>query len=325
MLKAMILGCGRIAGGMKHALSTHGGAYQARDGVSIVACIDDDQERSHSFAEDYRCEAEKDLHTAIEKHQPDIISVCTSDTTHFSITEQIFQAKHRPQVVFLEKPVCRTQEELDYLIGLSAQVGVPIVVNHSRRFDQHHQQLRDRIISGEFGDLRSAYTTYYSGWLHNGVHIIDTLSYLFDDSIIVDMVTNAWESPYEGDPTMELLANFKEQNSKIYLTGFVESDYQLFEMDLRFSEARLRFEDFGERILLETKYINDIGENVIQMADNGLGKKTETSMQQAIDLICRSIEENNPILLHGYLLQDVAETMQTIWQGQEEYEKYRFN
>ena len=321
----MILGCGRIAGGMNHALSTHGGAYQAQEGVSIVVCIDADQERSHSFAEGYRCEAEKDLHTAIEKHQPDIISVCTPDITHFSITEQIFQAKHRPKVIFLEKPACRTQEELDHLIGLSTQVGVPIVVNHSRRFDQHHQQLRDRIIAGEFGDLRSVYAAYYSGWQHNGVHIIDTLSYLFDNSIIVDMVTSAWESPYEGDPTMGLLARFKEQDAIIHLTGFDERDYQLSEIDLRFNKARLRLEDFGERILLETKYINEIGENVIQMMDNGLGNKTETSMQQAIDLICRSIEENNPTLLGGYLLQDVAETMQTIWQGQEEYEKYRFN
>jgi len=325
MLKAMILGCGRIAGGMNQTMSTHGGAYQARNGVSIVACIDTDQERSHSFAEAYRCEAEKNLNAAIEKHQPDIISVCTPDITHFSITEEIFQAKHIPKVVFLEKPACRTQEELDHLIGLTMQVEVPIVVNHSRRFDQHHQQLRDRIIAGEFGDLRSVYATYYSGWQHNGVHVIDTLSYLFHESIIVDMVTSAWESPYDGDPTMELLASFKEQNAKINLTGFIESDYQLFDMDLRFSEARLRLEDFGERILLETKYINEIGENVIQMVDNGLGKKTETPMQQAINLICRSIEENDPTLLGGYLLQDVAETMETIWQGQEEYEKYRLN
>jgi len=109
------------------------------------------------------------------------------------------------------------------------------------------------------------------------------------------------------------------------LSGFNENDYQLFEMDLRFSKARLRFEDFGERILLETKYINEINENVIQLVDNGLDEKKETSMQKAIDLICRSIEENNTALLNGYLIQDVAETMQTIWQGQEEYEQNRFN
>ncbi len=55
----MILGCGRIAGGVNHTLNTHGEAYQERDGVSIVACIDTDQERSYSFTKAYHCEAEE--------------------------------------------------------------------------------------------------------------------------------------------------------------------------------------------------------------------------------------------------------------------------
>ena len=321
----MILGCGRIAGGINNALFTHGGGYQTRAGVSIVACVDADQEKSHSFAEAYHCEAEKNLHLALKKHQPDIISVCTPDNTHFSITEQILQASHTPKVIFLEKPACSSNDELEHLIALAKHAKVAIVVNHSRRFDQHHQQIRSRISAGEFGTLRSIYATYYSGWQHNGVHIIDTLSYLFNESITVDTITGSWNSPYENDPTIELVASFKKQNVKIHLSGFNENDYQLFEMDLRFSKARLRFEDFGERILLETKYINEINENVIQLVDNGLDEKKETSMQKAIDLICRSIEENNTALLNGYLIQDVAETMQTIWQGQEEYEQNRFN
>ena len=49
MLKAMIIGCGRIAGGVNNFLTTHGGAYQARNGISIVACIDIDQELNQKF------------------------------------------------------------------------------------------------------------------------------------------------------------------------------------------------------------------------------------------------------------------------------------
>jgi len=321
MIKAVIFGCGRIAGGVNNALFTHGGAYQDRAGVSIVACVDADQGKSDSFAETYHCEAEKTLHLALNKHQPDIISVCSPDDTHFSITEQILQATHTPKVIFLEKPVCSSNDELEHLIVMATQAKVSIVANHSRRFDQHHQQIKSRISDGEFGTLRNIYATYYSGWQHNGVHIIDTLSYLFNESITVDTITSSWNSPYENDPTMEVVASFKKQNVKIHLLGFHENDYQIFEMDLRFSKARLRFEDFGERILLETKYINEINENVIQLVDNGLEDKTKTSMQQAIDLICRSIEENNTSLLDGYLLQNVATTMNTIWQGQKVYEQ----
>ena len=289
----MIIGCGRIAGGVDNLLKTHGGAYQARNGISIVACIDIDQERRNSFAREYCCEAELELQKALVSHQPDIISVCTPDNTHYSFVEQILLSNYIPRVIFLEKPACQTQAELDNLIALSNKVGVVIVVNHSRRFDEHHQQLRNRIFKGEFGELRRACATYYSGWQHNGVHVIDTLSYLLNDSIVVNEIKNVLESPYKFDPTLELVGELKNKKVKIYLAEFDENVYQIFEIDLRFSEGRLRLEDFGERILLEKKYVNEFNENVIKPVDVGLDKKKYTSMQNAINLICRSIEEDD--------------------------------
>ena len=321
MLKVLIIGCGRIAGGVSNLLMTHGGAYQARSGVSIVACIDIDQEKSGRFAKQYHCDAELDLRTALKHYQPDIISVCTPDNTHYSFVEQILLSPFVPKVIFIEKPACQTQSELDNLIVLSDSSEVILVVNHSRRFDEHHQQLKSRICEGEFGELQKVYATYYSGWRHNGVHIIDTLSYLLNDVILVKEVKNASVSQYKSDPTLELVGEFKNKKAKIYLTEFDENIYQIFEIDLRFSEGRLRLEDFGERILLEKKYVNEFNENIIKPVDVGLDKKKYTSMQHAIDLICRSIEEDDFDLLDGYLLQDVSETMLTIWQGQEMYEK----
>ena len=323
MLKAIIVGCGRIAGIMNHSLSSHGGAYLAQEGVSIIACVDSNKEKSNRFSEIYHCQAEQNLVEALEKYQPDIISICTPDSTHFSITTKIFEAKHLPYVIFLEKPACNSKKEFDYLVRLSYKKNVQIVLNHSRRFDQHHQQLRERIIAEEFGELKSVYATYYSGWLHNGIHIIDTLYYLFQDSINIDEITGVWESQYENDPSMELKASFKKHNAIIYLSRFDERNYQLFEIDLRFNKARLRLENFGDRIILETKYVNEIGENVIEIVDNGLTDKTKTPMQLAINLICHSIEENNFGLLDGYLLKDMEETMNTIWKAKKKYEKYR--
>jgi predicted dehydrogenase len=324
MLKAMVIGCGRIAGGVNNLLTTHAGAYRARNGISIVACIDIDEKRRNSFAKDYDCEAELELQKALETHHPDIVSVCTPDNTHYLFAEEILLSAYIPKVIFLEKPACQTQAELDNLISLSDRVGVLIVVNHSRRFDEHHQQLKTRIFDGEFGELRRVYATYYSGWQHNGVHVIDTLSYLLNDSILVKNVNNVLESPYRSDPTLEIVGELKNTKTKIYLTEFDEKIYQIFEIDLRFNEGRLRLEDFGERILFEKKFINDFGENVIKLVDMCLPKKEYTSMQNAVELICRSIEENNLQLLDNYLLQHVSQTMQTIWQGKKMWDRNEF-
>jgi predicted dehydrogenase len=316
MLKALIVGCGKIAGGQDNEKSTHAGVYLANNGVEIVACFDIDTAKGKIFSEVYHCQAEQNLQDALDKHQPDIVSVCTPDNTHFETAKNILTSKQNPKLIFLEKPACQTDTELDELIILSEQNDIPIVVNHTRRFDQHHQQLRERIAEDEFGDLVTVNITYYSGWEHNGVHIIDSLSFLFDDSIEIKEITNKIESPYPNDLTLELKATFKQSSAKINITSFEENFYQLFEIDIRFTNARLRLEDFGERILLEKKYINDIDENVIKLVDNGLRDKTETPMEQAIAKIVQSLEQNNSTLLDGFLLQDISQTMQTIWQGQ---------
>jgi len=318
MLKAMIVGCGRIAGNYNQpkSITTHGGAYQIENDVEIVACVDSNLEKANDFADLYQCGVEQDLDTALKKYRPDIVSICTPDNTHFNLTKTILCSKYKPKVIFLEKPSCSSEVELNELIELSNQMNIQVVVNHSRRFDQHHHKLRYRIGVGEFGKLINTNATYYSGWQHNGVHLIDTLSYLLNDSIELEKITKIWESPYKNDSTIEAQAIFKNQKSKINIMSFNEEKYQIFEMDFRFEKARLRLEDFGSRILLETKYINNIGENVLRLVDNGLSEKTTTSMQQAIGLICQSIIEENYSLLDGNLLSDISDTMKTIWQGQ---------
>ena len=45
-------------------------------------------------------------------------------------------------------------------------------------------------------------------------------------------------------------------------------------------------------------------------------------MQNAINLICQSIANNQPELLNGLRISDSVRTMKTIWQGKELYEKY---
>jgi len=321
MLKVLIVGCGKIAGIQSQLTSTHGGAYHANKNIKISACFDIDLKKSKNFAKLYHCQVELNLLEALNKHKPDIVSVCTPDNTHFEITKELLTNNHKPKVIFLEKPACQTNNELEQLINLSKECNTSIVVNQTRRFDQNHQQLRLEISQGKFGNLINADVTYYSGWQHNGIHIIDTLFFLFDDPIEIKKVTKKIESPYLNDPTLELTGVFKNSNAKINISSFDEKYYQIFEIDLRFSSARLRIEDFGERILLEERYINDIGENVIQLVDNGLSENTEDPMVGAIMDIIRSIEQNNPSILDGYLLQDVSQSMQMIWKGQEMAQK----
>ncbi|MFH1132657.1 MAG: Gfo/Idh/MocA family oxidoreductase [Pseudomonadota bacterium] len=323
MLRALIIGCGRIAGNLDaigETPITHAAAYRMIPGVKLVGCFDKDQDKASLFSKRYECEMAQSPQEAMGRLQPDIVSVCTPDSTHFETVKQLLCARYLPRVIFLEKPACRTSVELNELIRCASERQVDIVVNHTRRFDPCHRELRQRILSGEFGSLLHAHVIYYSGWQHNGVHIVDTLAFLFDAQLQIVRVTAALESPYPGDPTLELELALAHQSGRIVVRAIDEKFYQLFDFDLCFTDARLRIEDFGTRIILERKIVNEIGENILVPVNHGLLPRVVTPMQFAIKLIVERISTNDASLLNGYRLSDIAGTMHTIWKGCHLYE-----
>lgn len=325
MLSSVIIGCGRIAGLNAGIINenTHAGAYAYNHSVNLVGCVDKDYQKAIDLSELHKCRAFNNISEALGYLKPDIVSVCTPDNTHFEITKNLLLNNPSLKVIFLEKPACVNQRDFVELLDLCKESNVSIVVNHTRRFDEHHQILRQRILNNEFGELIRCNTDYYGGWKHNGVHLIDTLYYLFDDEIKTFKITGELNGSHSEDPTIEMVCKFENKNGIIYVSGVLEEYYQLFEFDLRFSRARLKIEDFGSRIILENKIVNEIGESVLQIVDNGLAIKKKSAMQNAVDLIVKSVLENDKEYLKGYTLKDIYTTMKTIWKAEDEY-KFRF-
>ena len=319
MLKSMIIGCGRIAGenyDLKDGIS-HASGY-VNNNVELSVCIDIIDGKAKKFSEQYGCAIEYSIEDGLSKHNPDIVSICTPDETHFSISKEILQSAHLPKVIFLEKPACSNTKEYYELLELSKINGVNIVVNYTRRFDEYHIQLRNRIHEGEYGEFYRGFATYYSGWQHNGVHLIDTLSFLLKDTFIINRIFSVLPSPYKSDPTLELELKAIKSKKMITVLGVDESYYQIFDFSLLFAESRLRIEDFGEKIIIEKKIVNNIKENVLEEINNGLLPRKFSSMQNAIRIISKAITNSDYTLLQGFTLLDIYNTMQTIWSA--EYE-----
>ena len=92
-----------------------------------------------------------------------------------------------------------------------------------------------------------------------------------------------------------------------------EENYQLFEFDLKFEKARIRIEDFGQRIVYEEKEINDMNENVLVVKDSPLDVSKISPMQNAINIIVSSLQGTTETI--GYQLSDISKTMNLIWEG----------
>lgn len=323
MYKSFIIGCGSIAGYSNDGFIndfTHGYAYQENPDIVLAGCMDINPEKRKLFSEKFNCIAFEDFQHGIHKIGSEIISVCTPDDTHYMVVKSLLEMDSNIKVIFLEKPACKTLDQLDQLIALSAEKKIDIVINHTRRFDNRYKEIRKNITDGEYGNLVTGLITYYSGWLHNGVHIIDTLSYIFNDSVEIETIQNGANSRFPDDPTIDGKFFFSKLPGELQIISFDEKYYQLFEFDLRFEKVRLRIEDFGTRIMLEQKEVNNIGENVLVLQKNRFNNKRETPIQTALNIIIDRIENDNSDLINGYRLADIESTMKTIWKGIKLYE-----
>jgi predicted dehydrogenase len=317
--KALIIGCGKISGLYDDKeddyIYSHAKAYAKNNSIDLVCCCDLNIDNAKTLSQKYNIPNISDnFLEAIKLYSPDVVSVCTPDNTHYEVVVSILKCEYLPQVIFLEKPACQNEDELNELISLSREKDVKIIVNHSRRFDSLHQQLKNEIENNKFGKLIKADAVYYSGWQHNGVHIVDTLNFLFSDTLEFEQLLNTTNSPYENDYNLDFKCQFKNSDALVYITTMDEKYYQLFEFDFKFEKARIRLEDFGQRISYEEKEINSMNENILVKKDFQTTVDNTTPMQSAISEIVAFLEYNK--VLKGYLIEDISQTMKTIWKGQ---------
>jgi len=320
MFNALIVGCGKIAGGEPGAgVETHAGAIMSEQRLALAACVDSDIQKARKFASEHQCSAYDDLALALGENEIDLVSVCTPDITHFSIAKAIILSPSAPGVIFLEKPACTTQDEYRELEVLGKKHGVLIVVNHTRRFSKKYLVLRDLICSEQLGPVYRVNSTYYSGWFHNGTHVVDTLSFLMNDKVEWTHLNDVIASPYPGDPTLELTGYLGRSKAKVIVSAIDESLYQLFDFDIWCRNGRLRIEDFGSQISLEKQVTNSIGERVLVSTPLELPLDEKSEMQIAIGQLCDYLTTNDNSPLSPVLLESIESTMQILWNGRDLY------
>jgi len=314
---ALLIGCGKIAGNTKEAgVDTHAGALCSQNKIILSSCVDLDFDRAVKFAERYGCQAHRDVRSALLNKRFDVISICTSDKSHFILVKEILTNINPPKVLFLEKPACRTRNEFHELKVLAKKANVLILVNHTRRFSQKYAKLRSIIQKKEFGDLYQVNATYYGGWFHNGTHLVDTLNYILDDIIHFEEIRTCIPCKKKDDPSLEFKGHLKGQSSKVIFSVIDESIYQLFDLDLWFEHGRLRIENFGKRIIWEMMIINALGEKVLVPSKLDLPNEDKSEMQNAYMFISDFLRSKEDKHLNHISLEALEPTMEMLWQGE---------
>lgn len=241
ILRAALLGCGWIGSEFRTdtaaGIYNHAAAYHACPETQLVAICDRDAVKLQQAGERWQVDARfSDAAELLAKTQPEIVSVCTPDATHYAL---IKAALETPSVraILAEKPLAMELTEAQELVDLAKRRGIPLAVNYSRRYSEGHADLRDRIRDGEFGRIVTVGGFYTKGTLHNGTHWFDLARLLVDE--ITEVTGFNFLHEDGADPTFDAVLRFANGASG-HLQAFDAKAGTLFEMDIVGTLGRVR-------------------------------------------------------------------------------------
>lgn len=260
-MKVGVIGCGGM--GTTHYLSLKALSAQMDLEVTALAdCREEFLDRAASYFPDART-----YHTGrelIEQETLDIVHICLPSHLH---AEHAIAAMEKGMHVFVEKPVCLTEEEGQKLLEAETRNGVKVMVGQVLRSFPEYQYLKTVYETGEFGKLKSMVMQRISGevtwgfehWFHDEtesgsvvldlhVHDLDFLLYMIGEPDAFDVRATA----YAGGMINQIITTYEFGNVFVVTEGIWDECPGLkFNQSYRayFEEATIWFQGTGSPTL----------------------------------------------------------------------------
>lgn len=289
--KAVIVGLGRIASTfdkdpLRKHVATHAGAYRRTAGVQLAAACDLDESKLKEFGQTWGVSAlYTDFEQMLKEQKPDILSICTWQATHYELAIKAVDAGVK--AIFCEKPITEKLNEADKLVALCERKNVLLAVNHSRRWDEGHEQVKALLRS--LGELRQVQCYYTAGISNTGTHMFDLLHYYLGEPQWV----SAASAPVFGDkdPTLSGQMLF-EKNVLVSIIGLDVKDYLIFELEFYGSKGRVRIKHSGFDLQVsrveKSRYFS--GYKELSQEKKPFSMKHKTMMLNAVKNIVASLK-----------------------------------
>lgn len=206
-LKAALIGCGGM--GMTHNLSLKALAEEMDvEVVAIADCRKEFLEKGAAVWPDARTYGTG--MELIEKETPDFVHICLPSYLH---AEHAIAAMRRGCHVFVEKPVCLTQEECEQLLAAERETGVKVMVGQVLRSFPEYLYLKKVYEEGSLGELKSLVMQRICGrvkwgfenWFHDEkksgsvvldlhIHDLDFLRYMMGEPDSFEVKASAYDT-----------------------------------------------------------------------------------------------------------------------------------
>lgn len=152
MLKAAIVGCGKIA-------DAHAFEIQRIKNCRIVGVCDREELMAKQVYERFPIDGYfNDLNVLLDKARPDVVHITTPPQSHFPIAKQCLE---RGCHVYVEKPFTLNAHEAVDLISLAEAKGLKLTAGHDDQFSHVARRLRALVQDGYLGGPPLHLESYY--------------------------------------------------------------------------------------------------------------------------------------------------------------------
>lgn len=196
---AAIIGTGRIGFSLgfdkkREQPASHTSALLANKRINLIAGCDNNPEHlAHWQKIVKRAGAFDNYPYLFAACKPDIVVIAVNEDAHLEST--LAAIRTRPRIIILEKPVALNMHDAELIAEESLDYGVPILVNHERRFANDYKAAKKLL--REIGKIQSVNARLDSGLrvyapeleesgeyslLHDGTHLVDCVMYLLENT-----------------------------------------------------------------------------------------------------------------------------------------------
>ena len=211
-----------------------------------------------------------DYREMLAKEDLDILTVATSDNRHTDIV--VDGANAGVKGILCEKPLATSLDDADRMIQACAERGIPLHVNHNRRWNPLIHRVRDEVRSGIIGTLGSIIVSHggpRAMLFRSGTHMIDAICFFAESEPaqvfgILEDGFEDWDRYMgdggrlpENDPSASGMIVFRNGIRALY-DGSKKTILASDSIQLRGSSGEIRFNLDVRSPAVVTKYDDDL-------------------------------------------------------------------
>lgn len=270
---ACLIGTGRIGFSLgfdkkREQPASHTMALLKEKRIRLVAGCDTDKEKLGAWGRYVKryvpgARTFSDADTMLSEIKTDIIVIAVNEDAHLEAAIKAINAK--PKLVILEKPVALNSENGNRIKEEAQKCGVPVMINHERRFAEDYRIAKDYI--PKIGKMQAIKATLFSGMrvysakneddggyslLHDGTHLVDIVQFFLEplpalgkseEHCILQnpVITGVHYDEKEPEVIRNLSAHFSHPDcSDITMEFSGRSRYFGFEVEITGTEGRIK-------------------------------------------------------------------------------------